>query len=205
MLAVSPEYLGTMQAKKPSSREKRLPVTTGFIAKCIHLVRDQKVMLDHDLAALYDVPTSRLNEAVKRNPKRFPPDFKFRLRKKEAEVLLSQNAIAKSGRGGRRNLPTAFTEQGVAMLSSVLNSDRAIRVNVAIMQTFVRIREVVATHKELADKVAALETSYGKHDEQIQAIFQAIRQLLTPPPAPPRRRIGFETGPAPPRALAAGK
>lgn len=147
-------------------------------------------MLDADLAKLYGVPTFRLNEAVKRNSARFPEDFMFQLSVEEYKSLISQIAISKIGRGGRRKLPYAFTEQGVAMLSSVLNSDRAVQVNIAIMRAFVRLRETLGAHKELANKLEALERKYTAHDVQIKAIFDAIRALVEPPRTP-RRRIGF--------------
>src|SRR5260370_31956108 len=146
-------------------------------------------MLDSDLAELADVQAFRLNEAVKRKAKRFPADFMFQLTKREM-ALTSQFAMSKIGRGGRRSAPYAFTEQGVAMLSSVLNSDRAVLVNVAIMRAFVKVREIIATHKELADKIEALERKYSDHDEEIQVIFKAIKNLLEPPLVP-KHRTGF--------------
>ena len=152
----------------------------------ILLIRGQKVMLDRDLAQLYDVETRALNQAVKRNIKRFPEDFMFQLKNSEAEQLVSQNVIPhKKYFGG--SLPYAFTEQGVAMLSSVLNSERAVQVNIAIMRAFVKLREMIATNKELARKLDALEKKY---DAQFKVVFDAIRQLMTPP-EPKRRRIGF--------------
>jgi DNA-binding PadR family transcriptional regulator len=157
----------------------------------IYLVRGQKVMLDADLAELYHVPTSRLNEQVKRNRKRFPSDFMFELKLDEANSLISQNAISNAGRGGRRKPTYAFTEQGVAMLSSVLKSDRAVHVNIAIMRAFIKLREIFATHRELAQKIEELERHYQKHDAQIQAVFDAIRRLLEPPAPSTKRRIGF--------------
>lgn len=163
----------------------------------ILLIRGQKVMLDEDLAELYRVSTKRLNEQVKRNIKRFPEDFMFQLTKEEVNILRYQidtsslrSQIATSKRGGRRYLPYAFTEQGVAMLSSVLNSERAILVNIAIMRTFVKLRKTLSTHKELAHKLSQLERKIEKHDEEIKTIFAAIRQLMTPPKKP-HRRIGF--------------
>jgi len=153
-------------------------------------------MLDADLAQLYNVPTSRLNEQVKRNRKRFPSDFMFQLNRNEMNSLISQNAISNTGRGGRRSSAYAFTEQGVAMLSSVLKSDRAVRVNIAIMRAFVKLREILATHRELAQKIEALERNYQNHDEQIQAVFDAIRQLLEPP-IPVKRRMGFPANHSP--------
>jgi len=164
------------------------------IERKIYLIRGRKVMLDSDLAALYGVETKNLNLQVKRNSRRFPEDFMFRLNNEE--TLRLQNATSK--RGGRRYLPYVFTEQGVAMLSSVLNSDRAIEANISIMRAFVRLREILLTHKDLAAKIMALELKYknhemkfSKYDENIAAIFEAIRQLMAPPPDPPKRRIGF--------------
>jgi hypothetical protein len=155
------------------------------IEKAILLIRGHKVMLDRDLAELYGVPTKVLNQAVKRNWKRFPEDFMFQLSKAEMENWRSQfvtsNAAAKMG---LRRRPYAFTEQGVAMLSSVLSSDRAIQVNIAIMRAFVRLREILATHKDLARKLEALEQKY---DAQFQVVFEAIHQLMTPPAEPARK------------------
>jgi hypothetical protein len=155
----------------------------------IFMIRGQKVMVDSDLADLYRVPTKVFNQAVKRNLKRFPKDFMFRLTAKEMKILRSQ--IVTSSWGGRRTLPYAFTEQGVAMLSSVLNSDRAVLVNIAIMRAFVKLREILTTHRELAEKIADLEKKYRQHDDKIQAVFDAIRELLEPPQVSPKRRIGF--------------
>ncbi len=164
----------------------------------IYFIRGQKVMLSMDLARLYGVPAMRLNEQVKRNMRRFPGDFMFQLSDKEYEILKSQIAISSWG-GARRANPYAFTEQGVAMLSSVLNSERAIDVNIAIMRAFVRLREILLTHKDLAAKITALELKYKNHDmkfseydKHIMAIFEAIRQLMAPPPEKPRRMIGFK-------------
>jgi len=131
-------------------------------------MRGQKVILDRDLAELYGVPTRRLNEQVKRNRSRFPADFMFPLKPKEAEILRSQFAISSSRHGGRRTTPYAFTEQGVAMLSGVLNSEQAVRVNIAIMRAFVKLREIIATHKELAEKIGELENKFQKHDSRSQ-------------------------------------
>jgi hypothetical protein len=175
---------------------KQLPIPAERIEKAIFLIRGHKVMLDADLAGLYGVTTKRLNEQVRRNLSRFPADFIFQLDGQEASALRSQIATSKEGRGGRRYLPYVFTEQGVAMLSSVLNSERAIEVNIAIMRVFVRLREMMATHKELAFKLVELEERLEGHDEQIQNIFDAIRQLMTPP-EPPRKKIGFEAKEAP--------
>jgi hypothetical protein len=150
-------------------------------------------MLDADIAELYGVPTKALIQAVKRNPSRFPPDFIFTLTNQEVENLRSQivtSSLPRGGWGGRRTAPIAFTEQGVAMLSSVLRSDRANRVNVEIMRTFVRFRGLVADNRELARRLDLLESKY---DRQFKVVFDAIRELMVPPNPPPKRRIGFVT------------
>ena len=157
----------------------------------IYMIRGQKVMLDRNLAELYGVETGALNRAVKRNIQRFPEDFMFQITNEEAKRLRCQTGISKHGRGGRRYLPYAFTEQGVAMLSSVLKSERAIEVNIAIMRVFVKLREMMAAHKDLAAKLRELEGRIQDHDKQIVVIFEAIRQLMAPP-ASPRKKIGFE-------------
>ena len=157
---------------------KRLPIPAERIEKAILLVRGQKVILDRDLAVLYGVETRVLNQAVRRNIKRFPPDFMLELTREEI-MRISQIVISSEIKYSRR--VHAFTEQGVAMLSSVLNSERAIEVNIAIMRVFVRLREMMATHKELAFKLIELEERLEGHDEQIQNIFEAIQQLMTPP------------------------
>lgn len=161
--------------------------TIEVIENKIYLIRGEKVMLDSDLAKLYGVTTKRLNEQVSRNPKRFPLDFMFQLNDEEFEILRSQIATSRFQHGGRRYLPYVFTEQGVAMLSSVLNSERAILVNVEIMRTFVKLRKMIASHAELAKKLDTLEKKY---DSQFKVVFDAIRELMTPP-EPKRRRIGF--------------
>lgn len=160
------------------------------IENCIYLIRGQKVMLDSNLAELYGVPTFRLNEQVKRNLDRFPKDFMFLLTPQEVSNLRSQFAISSLGHGGKRYLPYAFTEQGVAMLSSVLRSKRAVQVNIVIMRAFVKLRQILAGNKELAEKLSQLERKLEGHDEQIHALFEAIRQLMMPP-KPSRKRIGF--------------
>ena len=163
------------------------------IQQSILFIRGQKVMLDSDLAELYGVATFNLNKAVKRNRKRFPEDFMFQLTKEENECLRFQTGISKpAGRGGRRYLPYAFTEQGVAMLSSVLSSDRAVEVNIAIMRAFVKLREILGAHKDLARKLEDIERKLGHHDEHFRVVFEAIRQLMIPPPEPVKKqRIGF--------------
>lgn len=165
--------------------KQALPIPAERIEQSILLIRGHKVMLDADLAALYGVETGALVRAVKRNIERFPPHFMFQLSKEEFEILRSQTGISRWG--GRRYLPYAFTEQGVAMLSSVLRSKQAIQVNIAIMDTFVRLRRMLSSHKELARKLAALEKKY---DAQFKIVFDAIRQLMTPPDTK-RRQIGF--------------
>jgi len=161
------------------------------IEGAILLMRDKKVMLDADLASLYGVDTRVLVQAVKRNLDRFPADFMFQLSKEEVDFLRSQIVTLKRGRGQHsKYLPYAFTEQGVAMLSSVLHSPRAIQVNIEIMRAFVRLRRMLASHAELARKLDALEKKY---DVQFKAVFDAIRQLMTPP-EPKRRPMGFRRG-----------
>jgi len=155
----------------------------------ILLIRGQKVMLDSDLAELYGVSTGALTRAVRRNSHRFPSDFMFRLNKAELANLRSHFGTS-SQWGGRRYAPYAFTEQGVAMLSSVLRSKRAVIVNIQIMRAFVKLREILTTHKELARKLAQLEKRIEGHDEEITAIFEAIRQLMKPTEKP-TKKIGF--------------
>lgn len=160
------------------------------IATRIFEIRGKKVMLDRDLAELYGVRTKRLVEQVKRNKERFPEDFMFQLVVEDASNLRSQNAT--SSWGGRRYLPYVFTEQGVAMLSSVLSSKRAIQVNILIMRAFTKLRKILLSHKDLAAKVEALERKYSEHDETIKAIFEAVKRLLAPPPVKRKRIIGFQ-------------
>ncbi len=152
----------------------------------ILLIRQQRVMLSDDLAALYGVETKALNRAVRRNAERFPDDFMFQLTNDEWSDLKCQ--IGTSSWGGSRVRPYAFTEQGVAMLSGVLRSPRAVQVNIAIMRAFVRLREMLLTNADLARKLADLERRY---DAQFKAVFDAIRELMAPPPAPPKPEIGF--------------
>ena len=164
-------------------------VPIEVIERKILLIRGHKVMLSTDLAGLYGVETRALNQAVKRNINRFPDDFMFQLNESEAEQLVSQNVIPhKKYFGG--SLPYAFTEQGVAMLSSVLNSERAVQVNIAIMRAFVKLRQMLSTNKELAQKLVQLERKIENHDEEIKLIFDAIRQLMVSP-EPKRKKIGF--------------
>jgi hypothetical protein len=154
----------------------------------IYLIRGQKVMLDFDLASLYEIPTPRLNQQVRRNLFRFPPDFMFPLTIQEFKNLKSQIVISSSGWGGRRTPPLAFTEQGIAMLSSVLNSRRAVSVNIAIMRTFVELKSVLVSNTELEKKIAALEEKYAG---QFQVVFEAIREIVSKHSVPRKRVIGL--------------
>lgn len=177
-------------------------VVQELIEEKIFMIRGQKVMIDRDLADLYGVPTKVLNQQVKRNKKRFPEDFMFQLTKEEENSLRSQFvtaneknislrsqiATSNNGRGGRRSLPYAFTEQGVAMLSSVLNSDRAIQVNIEIMRTFTALRNILSEHKDLMKKIEAMEKNY---DRQFRIVFQIIRELNAPE-GKNKKQIGFQ-------------
>jgi hypothetical protein len=167
------------------------PIPVKRIQRAICLSRGEKVMLDADLAALYDVTAGNLNKAVKGNPGRFPDDFMFKLTADEAENLRFQLGIS-SSYGGRRYLPCVFTEQCVAMLSSVLRRKRAVQVNIAIMRAFVQLRQILGIHAELARKLAELERRIEGNDTPIRFLFEAIRQLMAPPEAgQPARGIGF--------------
>jgi ORF6N domain len=182
-------------AKKPSSALQVVPAE--FVERKIYLIRGQKVMFDSDLAELYQVPTKALNQAVRRNLKRFPVDFMFQLNAEElgnwrSQIAASNNPGAKMG---LRRPPYAFTEHGVAMLSSVLNSAHAIAVNIAIMRTFVRLRDYVAAHKDLARKMEDFQRTQQEHGVDIQQIYGHLEQLLEPVPEFPKRRFGF----APPK------
>ena len=160
-----------------------------IITSKIYLIRNEKVMLDFDLAELYNVETKNLNRAVKRNINRFPEDFMFQLTKQEVENLRFQ--IGTSSWGGQRYLPYAFTEQGVAMLSSVLNSDRAIAVNIQIIRIFTRMRQLMLTHKDILLKLEKMEKGFESHDKKIKLIFEYLKQLLSPT-TEPRKQIGFK-------------
>ena len=164
-----------------------LQIDARKIRRLVVNVRAQNVMIDSDLAVLYGVEVKALNQAVSRNSGRFPPDFMFRLTSKETDALRSQSVTAKTGRGGRRNAPYAFTEQGVAMLSSVLRSPRAVRVNIEIMRAFVQLRRMLLAHEELARKLEQLE---HKYDGQFEVVFRAIRELMKARLLFPRK-IGF--------------
>jgi hypothetical protein len=157
----------------------------------IHFIRNQKVLLDADLAAMYGVSTMALNQAVKRNRDRFPDDFMFQLTENEHKILISQIVI--SSWGGRRTLPFAFTEQGVAMLSSVLKSKRAIAINIQIMRIFVKMRQLISEYKELLEKIEKLEASQTDQDERINQIYNLIKELLEPV-YKDRPRVGYKSG-----------
>jgi hypothetical protein len=174
-------------AKKKTS--KRL-ASVRDIEQSIRVIRGQRVMLDADLAKLYGVPTHRLNEQVSRNRDRFPADFAYQITQQEFMSLISQIATSKPGRGGRRKRPWVFTEQGVAMLSSVLRSPTAVRVNIEIMRTFVRLRRLMATPGELVEQITKLAETVELHDDRIKLISQVLQQMLEKPAAP-RRQIGF--------------
>lgn|SRR5208282_2895518 len=169
-------------------------VLTKKAGSKILVLRNQKVILDTDLAELYRVPVKRLNEQVKRNPQRFPPDFLFPLTSAEYQGLKSRNATSSSTHGGRRYLPNAFTEHGAIMAASVLNSKRAVEMSIFVVRAFVEMREALLANKKVVAKLSELESRIDDHDSEIQDIVEAIRELMAPPPAN-NRRIGFE-GPA---------
>ncbi len=166
-------------------------ISAEVLRSRIYLIRGQKVLLDSDLAEMYGVSTKRLNEQVKRNIARFPADFMFQLTNQEVIGLRSQIATSSLRHGGRRYEPFVFTEQGVAMLSSVLNSELAVQVNIAIMRAFVQMRELAASNREFARKLDELERKYDRHDQQFLVVFDAIRQLVAPV-EPKKRKIGFK-------------
>ena len=182
-------------AKIPKNATPLAPVDSH-----IRTIRGQRIILDSDLAALYHVQTSRLNQAVKRNASRFPEDFMFQLTEKEAEYLISQIVISKNGRGGRRKLPYAFTEHGIAMLSSVLNSERAVQVNIMIVRAFIRLREIVAQNKDIAARVEKLETKQDRTASVIEVLVEDIDRLadevkrIKRVPPVTKRKIGFAIG-----------
>lgn len=179
---------GMQKAESPE------PIAAPAIEKRIFVVRERQVMLDEDLADLYGVETKRLVEQVKRNSERFPKDFMFQLDKEEAATLRSQIATSNTGRGGRRYAPYVFTEQGVAMLSSVLRSKRAIAVNIEIMRAFVELRRIAFSYAALQEQLENVEREIAgrldQHDEQLNQIFKILHQLIAPP-QPPKRPIGF--------------
>src|SRR5882724_1496936 len=181
-----------MGKAKPMDQAKRTDVVSlEQITHSILVFRGHKVLLDAELAALYGVTTSRLNEAIKRNLGRFPPDFMFQLTSAEHAALISQIATSKPGRGGRRKLPWVFSEHGVAMLASVLKSPQAARVNIEIIRAFVRLRRLLATPGELISQINELAKTVNLHDEHIRAITDVLKRMMEPPAASPKPRIGF--------------
>lgn len=171
------------------SEAKSKSITQTSIESMIILVRGERVILDSNLAVLYGVSTMRLNEQIKRNKRRFPVDFMFRLTKEEWDSLISQFAISKTGRGGRRKLPYVFTEHGTIMAANILSNERAIEVSVQVVRAFVRLRQLLASNSELARKLNQLEKKY---DHQFRVVFEAIRQLMTPP-VTDTKPIGFRS------------
>src|SRR5579863_80722 len=182
-------YHGNVAGKKTLPPGTPLPIPVESIEWRIYLIRSQKVMLDADLAELYQVATKALNQQVRRNVVRFPGDFMFQLTLDEAANLRSQ--FATSSWGGRRTPPYAFTEHGVAMLSSVLNSERAVQMSILIIRAFVKMRELLASHRNLAARVEKLEASHNRHASVINLLAEEIEDLKRPPAEPARRRIGF--------------
>lgn len=200
MLTPRPEPVTSVsmaKAKKPPGKHLAAPRP---VESLIRVVRGQKVMLDSDLAALYQVTTGNLNLAVRRNESRFPSDFMFKLSKGEADSLLLQTARAKTGRGGRQTPPFAFTELGVAMLASVLNSERAVQMNILIMRAFVRLREIIASNKDIAARIEKLERSHDRTASVIEVLVEDIDRLagevkdMKALPPVTKRKIGFYTG-----------
>ena len=172
-------------------KQAQTQIAENIIIEKVHVIHGAKVMLDKDLAEMYGVATFRLNEAVKRNLSRFPADFMFQLTQDEFKSLISQNAISKNpGRGGTRKLPNVFTEQGVAMLSSVLNSETAIQVNIQIIRVFTKMKQLILDNKDLALKIEKIEQHLVKHDEEINTVFQYLKKLLVQE-TKPRKAIGF--------------
>jgi hypothetical protein len=188
-----------LEMDKKSSSAALLPMPIESIERRIYLIRGDKVMLDADLADLYEVPTKVFNQAVRRNKARFPPDFMFRLTAKEARALRSQFVTledpGETGRGKHsKYAPYVFTEQGVTMLSAVLHSERAIKTSIAIVRVFMKLRAMLGAHQELALKMAELERTQKEQTAHIAAIYQIIEDLMAPEQVPPARRIGFVNG-----------
>ncbi len=187
-------------ARRPLNRPTQLAAATRPVETLIHVIRGQKVMLDRDLAALYEVETRTLNQAVSRNLDRFPAEFMFRLSANEAESLRSQIVISNVGRGGRRYLPYAFTEHGVAMLSAVLNSERAVQMSILVIKAFVRLREIMTTNKDLAARIEKLERGQDRAASVIEILVEDIDRLavevkqMKALPEPKKRPMGFRPG-----------
>jgi ORF6N domain len=181
-----------MANEKAAGKTNAALVPQEIIEQKIFLIRGKKVMLDRDLAGLYEVPTKQLNRQVRRNIKRFPADFMFQLSRDEYNSLRCHFGTIKKG-SHSKYLPFVFTDYGILMLSSVLNSDRAVEMNIAIMRVFIRLKEIISNHKELANRLGELEKRMERKDEEVQAIFQAIRDLMKPPPAKRKPKIGFHS------------
>jgi hypothetical protein len=173
-------------------------MSTERIERSIYLIREKRVILDRDLASIYGVPTFRFNEAVKRNIKRFPEDFMFQLTREEVNILISQNAMSKPGRGGRRSFPYAFTEHGAIMAANILNNPRAVQMSVFVVRAFVRMRSLMNDKRELALHLSMLEKELKErldvHESAIVSILQRIMDIIDPPalPGPPHKSIGFK-------------
>jgi len=185
---------GVGQGRKPDNQDESdvlsiIPLER--VQSRILLIRGQKVILDSDLAELYGVPVKRLNEQVKRNAERFPPDFMFRLTAEESEHLKSQIATSSRDWGGRRYKPYAFTEHGAIMAAGVLNSPQAVQMSIFVVRAFVRLRRTLASNPDLAARLERIEKTVGNHDRQIVAIVDAIRLLMPPPDDPPKEPFGF--------------
>lgn len=180
-------------AKIKTDTSQKSVIPDEVLINKIYMIREQKVMLDSDLAQLYGVQTFRLNEQVKRNINRFPADFMFQLAEEEWESLTSQIAISKKGRGGRRTLPYVFTEHGVLMLSSVLNSEQAIQVNIQIMRIYTKIREMLAAYNDVFLRVEQMEKQMLKQDQKIEVLFGYLSKF-TEREGKPRKKIGYEIG-----------
>jgi hypothetical protein len=180
----------------PRKTDSQALVPVDQIERSIHVIRGQRAMPDFDLAKLYGIPTFVLNQAVKRNRDRFPSDFAFPITAQELASLTSQIVMSKPGRGGRRTIPWAFTEHGVAMLASVLRSPLAVKVNIEIVRTFVRLRRLLATPGELVEQLRQLADTVQLHDQQIRDIARVLQQLIAPPdPSPSPRNFGFQPPP----------
>ncbi len=181
----------------PAKNHAAIAMTTTQIEGLIHVIRGQRVMLDSDLAELYGTTTAAINQAIERNAERFPDDFAYLLSQQEFTALISQSVISKIGRGGRQKRPRVFTEHGVAMLSGVLRSETAVRVNIEIIRAFVHMRRLMATPGELVSQLQQLVETVKLHDDQLRTISEVLQRMLTPPPEPSKRRIGFHP-PEPP-------
>jgi hypothetical protein len=191
------EVLNKRGGSHLAKKNQPVSISADEIESQIYLVRGQRVMLDADLAKLYGVPTKVFNQAVKRKAKRFPDDFSFHLTAQEVINLRSQIVTSSLGHGGRRYLPRAFTEHGVAMLSSILDSQTAIDVNIEIIRTFGRLRRLLATPGELVSQLQQLAETVQLHDEQIKVITDVLRKLMEPPPTSTKGRIGFQVPESP--------